>query len=234
MSMPGGRSHDQNGADEFEGELALTGGDDRLPWLESDDELDQPVVDTGRIAAFALLGLLAVVLVAGSVWFFVLRDDTGQSLVADGSLIEAPAEPYRTRPEDPGGQRVAGTGNASFQVAEGHQVDGRIADMPAPPPPEPSAATVGKPTPAPAPSPVPDGSVGVQVGAYASRTAAQAGWVTLYGRLEALQGRSHRIVEGMADSGRIFRLQALAGSVAEAESLCQGIKAAGGDCQVKR
>jgi hypothetical protein len=42
------------------------------------------------------------------------------------------------------------------------------------------------------------------------------------------------VVEGVADSGTIFRLQALAGSVAEAETLCRDIKAQGGDCQVKR
>jgi hypothetical protein len=42
------------------------------------------------------------------------------------------------------------------------------------------------------------------------------------------------VVEGVADSGTIYRLQALAGSVAEAETLCQSLKAAGGDCQVKR
>jgi len=230
MSMPGGRSHDRHGTGEFESELALTGGDDRLPWLESDDELDQPVVDTGRIAAFALVGLLAIVLAGGALWYFVLRDDSGKARIADGSVIEAPAEPYRTRPEDPGGQQVAGTGNASFQVAEGRQVEGQITNIPAPPPPETPAV---QDTP-PAPAPVADGSIGVQVGAYASRAAAQAGWTTLSGRLEPLQGRSHRIVEGMADSGRIFRLQALAGSLSEAEALCQGIKSAGGDCQVKR
>ena len=51
---------------------------------------------------------------------------------------------------------------------------------------------------------------------------------------EALKGRSHRVLQGTADSGTIFRLQAVAGSVAEADALCRGINAAGGDCQVKR
>jgi cell division protein FtsN len=77
-------------------------------------------------------------------------------------------------------------------------------------------------------------AVGVQVGAYSTRSAAEAGWSQLSGRIEALQGRSHRIVQGTADSGTIYRLQAVAGSAAEADTLCRTIKSQGGDCQVKR
>jgi hypothetical protein len=80
---------------------------------------------------------------------------------------------------------------------------------------------------------VPSG-IGVQVGAYSSRAAAEAGWTQLSARITPLQGRSHRVVEGTADSGTIYRLQAMAGSGDEADALCRGIKAAGGDCQVKR
>ena len=76
--------------------------------------------------------------------------------------------------------------------------------------------------------------IGVQVGAYSSREAAETGWTTLSARIEALQGRNHRVVQGTADSGTIFRLQAVAGTVAEAETLCRSIKSQGGDCQVKR
>jgi hypothetical protein len=76
--------------------------------------------------------------------------------------------------------------------------------------------------------------IGVQVGAYSTRAAAEAGWTQLSGRIEPLQGRSHRVVEGTADSGTIYRLQAVAGTVAEADALCRSIKASGGDCQVKR
>jgi hypothetical protein len=83
-------------------------------------------------------------------------------------------------------------------------------------------------------APSPAGVVGVQVGAYSNRAQAEAGWNQLAGRYEALQGRNHRVLEGTADSGTIYRLQALAGTVAEAETLCRSIKAAGGDCQVKR
>jgi hypothetical protein len=233
MTMPGnGRGGagptDPGDAGEFESELALVDGDERLPWLESDDGLDQPGVDTGRVVAFALLGLLAVLLIVGALWLF-LRDKDAGAPVADGSVIEAPDEPYRTRPEDPGGRQVAGTGNTSFEVAEGRQIEGRIADRsPAPATTATGEAKESKIEPATA------GVIGVQVGAYASRQAAEAGWSTLVGRLEPLQGHNHRVVEGIADSGTIYRLQALSGSVEEARTLCENIKSAGGDCQVKR
>jgi len=228
MAMPGGDGRSNlNDGGEFESELTLPVGDDRLPWLESDDDAEAAGVDTGRVVAFAVAGLVAVLLLVGALWFF-LREDTGAAQVADGSIIEAPEEPYRTRPENPGGAQVAGTGNTSFEVAEGRQVDGKIASVEAP------APSIDLDQAEATEAPPPASGVGVQVGAYLSRDAAEAGWSTLSGRLPPLQGRNHRVVEGMADSGRVFRLQAVAGSVAEAQDLCGAIKAAGGDCQVKR
>jgi hypothetical protein len=216
-----------------EQQLTLADSDERLPWLESEDDYDQPGVDTGRVIAFAAVGLLAVTILLGSLYYFT-RGASDAGAVADGSTIEAPDQPYKTRPEDPGGREVEGTGDTSFSVAEGKTVEGRIAGgdpLPAAEP-EPSASETEASSPA-APSATPSG-VGVQVGAYSTRTQAEAGWSQLVGRFEALQGRSHRVLEGVADSGTIYRLQAVTGSVAEAEALCRSLKAAGGDCQVKR
>lgn len=222
-------------ADENE-QLILADPDERLPWLESDDDAADDGVDNSRIVAFALVGLLAVAALVGALWWFT-RDRPDPEMVADGSTIEAPAAPYKERPENPGGAKVDGTGDTSFAVAEGRQVEGRIAaDAPA------AAATPSvdrnqagtAPAAAPATTAPATGGVGVQVGAYSSKEAAEAGWQQLSGRLAPLQGRSHRVLEGTADSGRIFRLQAVAGSVAEAETLCRSLRAAGGDCQVKR
>lgn len=216
------------GTVEFEREFAFADSDERLPWLESDDDdLEQASVDTGRIASFLALALLVVVLIAGTLWFF-LREKP-EALVADGSVIEAPDEPYRTRPENPGGRQVAGTGDTSFEVAEGKRVEGKIVEPAAPSPSIDREQAQGDAAPA-----APSGAIGVQVGAYLSREAAEAGWSTLSARLEPLQGRNHRVVEGMADAGKVFRLQALAGSLAEAQALCATIKSSGGDCQVKR
>lgn len=217
-----------------EEQLTLSGGDERLPWLESDDDFDEPGVDTGRIVAFAGAGLLVVVLLIGALWWF-LRDDSAVKVVADGSTIEAPEQPYKTRPDDGGGRPVAGTGDRSFEVAEGREVEARIAssDVPAPSFDREQAAAAGEDEGGKI-VPVAPSGVGVQVGAYSSREAAEAGWAALIARLAPLEGRSHRVVEGTADSGRIFRLQAVAGSAAEADALCRSLRAAGGDCQVKR
>lgn len=219
---------------EPEAQLSLADADERLPWLESDDEYDQPGVDTGRIVAFAAVGLLAVLLLLGMLYVFT-REPGDADVVADGSTIEAPDTPYKTRPADPGGRRVEGTGDTSFEVAEGQTVEGRIAanDVPAPSI-DREQATAPRATSSPAPAPTPLTGVGVQVGAYSTRAQAEAGWSQLVSRFEALQGRSHRVLEGTADSGPIYRLQAVAGSAAEADTLCRAIKAAGGDCQVKR
>lgn len=239
MAMPGnGRGGasgdlDDDGVIGADAQLSLSGADERLPWLESDDDYEQPGVDTGRIIAFAAVGLLFIVLVLGAIYFFT-RDPSDADVVADGSTIEAPDEPYKSRPDDPGGREVEGTGDTSYEVAEGKQIQGQIAagvpvkDDEDEEPAEPTAA------PLPTTSSAPTGSVGVQVGAYSTRAQAEAGWSQLTGRYEALQGRSHRVLQGTADSGTIFRLQAVAGSAADADTLCRAIKAAGGDCQVKR
>ena len=234
MALPGGEGSadlDGDGAIEADEQLTLADADERLPWLESDEEYEEPGVDTGRIVAFAAVGLLFIALLLGAAYYFT-RDPSDAALVADGSTIEAPDEPYKTRPADPGGRRVEGTGDTSFEVAEGQQVEGRI---------DAGAAVVGTdrvprdaPAATPSASPASVSGVGVQVGAYSTRAQAEAGWNQLVTRFDALQGRSHRVLEGTADSGTIYRLQAVAGSAAEADTLCRAIKAAGGDCQVKR
>jgi hypothetical protein len=232
MAKPGD-SFEDDGI-EVEEQLALADSEERLPWLESEDEDEQPGVDTGRIIAFGAVGLLALVLLLGGLWWFT-GDRTDEALVADGSTIEAPDEPYRSRPDNPGGQQVAGTGDTSFEVGEGKTREGRIAGSGDVPQDVPGPSIDREQAEAPSATSTPAATgVGVQVGAYSSREAAETGWNTLAGRIEALQGRNHRVVQGTADSGTIYRLQAVAGTVAEAETLCRSIKSQGGDCQVKR
>jgi hypothetical protein len=232
IGRDGERGNGLRSIGEAEAELALTDGDERLPWLESDDDDYEPGgVDTGRMVAFAATGLLAILVFLGALWWF-LRHDSGPELVADGSVIEAPDEPYKIRPENPGGRQVEGTGDTSFQVGEGKEIVGRIAGSGVVPSPsidrQQGEASENEPG-----LPVASG-IGVQVGAYSNPQQAEAGWSTLVNRFDSLQGRSHRVVQGVVDSGTVYRLQALAGSVDDAETLCFNLKAQGGDCQVKR
>lgn len=188
----------------------------RPAWLEPDeDDEDSEVAGlaTGRILTVLVGGLVLLAgFAAGAFWLLDAPDDP--AIVADGIIIAAPEGPYKVRPADPGGAKVAGTGDSSFAVAEGEVREGTIAEE-----------VVAAPA---------EGGIGVQIGAFASREEASAAWGRLGVRIPALAGRSHRVVEGSADSGAIFRLQAVAGSLADAAALCTAIRAEGGDCQVKQ
>lgn len=205
--------------------LALA-DEERLPWLESADDEDEDAggFDTARLARFAAFGLALLALVLGGLWLAGRRSDA--PVVAEGGVIKAPAEPYKAVPSDQGGKTFAGTGDVAPGVSEGKATVARLGDGVAPPPP---------PAPAASGSPAPDMSgVGVQVGAYTSHAAAEAGWTRLSGGSEVLKGVKHRIVEGSADIGTVYRLQAVAGDLAAANALCASLKAGGIPCQVKR
>jgi len=213
----------------------------RLPWLEGDDEdYEEERGGLGQGALLVLLGLAAIGLIVGSVFWLTRKRD--EVLVADGGVIAAPKEPYKVRPDNPGGEVVAGTGDTSFAVAEGESRSPRIGGVEAPAPgfdslggkndPKPAPSSSAKAA-APAAGDAPAGGIGVQVGAYASRDQAEAGWATLKAQYSELGAVRHRIVQGQADIGTVYRLQAVPGDLNAARTLCSGMKAAGLSCQVK-
>ena len=219
----------------FEPPPQLDLGDEevRLPWLEGDedDEEDARGSGMGQGLVLVLLGLVAIGVIVGGL-FWAMRDRPDAQLVADGGVIEAPAEPYKTRPDDPGGQVVDGTGDTSFAVAEGQtrspRIDGGSAGA------APGFDGVAAPKPAQSgAAPSASGGVGVQVGAYSSQETAEAGWAALKSQYPALADVSHRVVQGKADIGTVYRLQAVATDRAAARALCVGMKGAGLSCQVK-
>lgn len=201
---------------------------DRVPWLQPpDDGGDDDAVDGGRIVRFALLPLAAIALAGGAVWY-VSHRVTGPG-PADGSLIRAEPGPYKVRPESPGGETFAGTGDSSFAVSEGENRGARLAPAGAAAAPLAPEEAGGATEAAPA-----QHGVGVQVGAYMDAAAAEAGWTALVQRNPALGAFQHRVVEGRADIGRVFRLQAVTANVAAATALCASLTARGQGCQVKR
>lgn len=244
-TRPGGFGSEDNwfdrSGDPAERELALEVPDERLPWLESDEDGEEPVgFDTGRLVGLGLILLVALVVLVGGIWFVANRG-FGTEPAPDGSLIVAPPIPYKERPDDPGGKTFAGTGDTSYAVGAGREVEGRLATATPPPPaatvpvptPTTSASTQPKATPtAAAEAGLPNGTA-VQVGAYSTRADAEAGWRRLTGQTDLLSGVSHRIVSGRADIGTVYRLQAAGGDRAGAQALCAQLKAAGIACQVK-
>lgn len=195
--------------------------DERLPWLESaDDEDEDGEVDSARLVRFVLFGAALLAAIVGTLWYFN-QTAGNQGQVVDGGVIKAPAQPYKEAPKDAGGKTFAGTGDSAFAVSEGKSTTAKLG---------------GAETPVPAATPGADaaGGVGVQVGAYSSQAAAEAGWTRLSSAQAPLKGLNHRIVAGTADIGTVYRLQALAADPAAANALCTALKAANVACQVKR
>ena len=208
---------------EFEAAHPVLGLDEeeRLPWLESDDDDDEDAIDSGRLVRLALIGVGVLVAIVGALWFFSHRDGRDQQ-VADGGVIGAPTEPYKEAPKAAGGKTFAGTGDSASAVSEGKSTAPKLggADTPVAAP----AASAGT---------AEAGGVGVQVGAYSTQAAAEAGWNRLASGHEALKALRHRVLEGSADIGTVYRLQAVAPDLGAANALCAGLKSSGVACQVK-
>lgn len=204
--------------------------EERLPWLESiDDDDDYDGADSGRLVMFLLAGLVVLAALVGGIWWATHRGQD-EELQANGTVIEAPKAPYKEAPKNPGGKTFAGTGDTSFAVSEGQTRTAKLdhgEEVVKP------AADAAKPSASASAAPAPTG-VGVQVGAYTSLSTAEAGWTRLSQQNAGiLSGVKHRVVEGKADIGTVYRLQALAGDAAGANDLCGRLKAAGVACQVK-
>ena len=222
-------------------QLALTGQDERLPWLESpdDDDFAYDRHNTGGLIRLVLVGLVLLGGIVGGIWWLTHRT-TQDAVVADGSLVPAEPGPYKVPPTDPGGKQFAGTGDQAYVVLDGQSSAPQLAGSeaaPVPPPatpaPQPAASSSAKPSATASAEPAPRG-VGVQVGAYSSKAAAEAGWTKLVAQSNgALSGVSHRVIAGTADIGTVYRLQAVAGDAAGANALCGRLKASGIACQVK-
>lgn len=226
----GGDSSD----DPDEAGLGLT-GDESLPWLDSDEyDPDEGAVDTSRIITLAAILIVVLIAAIGGVWWFSNRA-SGEEIVADGSTIAAPSQPFKERPEDAGGKEFAGTGNVAPGVGEGIASEGEL-------------AAANRPQSLPdadaAPRPVistlsssdegDDSQIAVQVGAYGSRATAEAGWATLRRQTTLLNGVSYRVVKGQADIGTVYRLQALRDDLPSARTLCSSLREDGIACNVKQ
>jgi hypothetical protein len=216
--------------------LAL-GDEERLPWLESADDVDyeQPASNSGRMIAFAVMALLLLAAIVGGIYWLSHRG--GTQIAADGSMIEPDKEPYKIAPQDPGGKTFQGTGDSSFKVSEGEKPGANLGGGAAAPAAKPGAATPPKAPVTAATGPITGpvtGGVGVQVGAFGSSASAEAAWGKLVVQHQALKGMTHRAVEGKADIGTVFRLQAIAADLGAATALCNKLQAEGLKCQVKR
>lgn len=191
--------------------LGLDADDDRLPWLESVDDVPSNDGNGAKVFGFVLLGLVGLSIVLAAIYWL---GGSGGAPEGDGSLIAAPEGDYKVRPKDSQEQKVEGTGDASFAVSQGEQPTGQLADAAGAPP--------------------PPGSALVQLGAYTDEAGALSGWQTLSQRHDVLSGLNRRIVQATVDGGTVFRLSAVLESPASANRVCDQLKKAGQNCLVVR
>lgn len=106
-----------------EQELSL-GDEDRLPWLEAvESEEEEPKVDTGKIFGFVVAALLALGIVVGGIWWLRSQEQTPEG---DGKLIAAQEGNYKVKPDETGGMKVEGQGDAAFAASEGADANGKL------------------------------------------------------------------------------------------------------------
>jgi cell division septation protein DedD len=99
---------------------------DRLPWLEAvDEDDDSGSPSAGKLIAFVVIGLLAIGLIVGGLFWMGNRGGDAPT-VEGGELIAAPAEDYKVKPEEPGGMKVEGKGDTAFAASAGEAPKGTL------------------------------------------------------------------------------------------------------------
>ena len=106
-----------------EQELSL-GSEDRLPWLEAvESEEPEPGIDTGKIVGFVVAALIALGVIVGGIWWLRSQEQTPEG---DGRLIAAAEGDYKVKPDETGGMKVEGQGDAAFAASEGADANGKL------------------------------------------------------------------------------------------------------------
>ncbi|WP_375402925.1 SPOR domain-containing protein [uncultured Sphingomonas sp.] len=232
--------------------------EDRLPWLETVEPDEPPRSNTGRTVALALLGVgLLVAIVLG-----LAQWQRGPSASGDSTLIAAQEGDYKVRPDDPGGLKVEGEGDAAIATSAGEGAGNGAVDLKAVP--EVPALTTRDPRRTPNPSPtvgrstvaqvpasggrlvaaVPIGSprgaipgaVGggalVQLGAFPSEGAANGAWGNFAKRFGYLAALGKSVEAAEVDGRTVYRLRVNAGSAGQAANICGRLRVAGEGCFV--
>jgi hypothetical protein len=232
--------------------------EDRLPWLET-VEPDEPEPRSNAARNIAMT-LLALGLIAAIV-FGIVQWQRSQA-EGDGTLIAAQEGDYKVRPDDPGGLKVEGEGDAAVATSAGAKAGSGSVDLRQ----VPEAPVAGAARPKAQPSPaaaagrnavaqVPasggrlvaaqpigpsrvnvPGMVGggslVQLGAYPSDAAANAAWGTFAKRFGYLAPLGKSVQQAEVNGRTVHRLRVNAGSAGQAADICGRLRVAGESCFV--
>lgn len=198
---------------------------DRLPWLETADGYEY---DDGaspmKVLGLVLGGLALLAAIVGGIYWMQRNQEGAQG--GNGELIAAQEGDYKVRPEEAGGKKFEGEGDAAFEASDGKKTPATIGPKPA------AETPPAKVTPA-ANAPEPKGAAYVQLGAFGDSSKADVAWGQLSKRFGFLSGVNRKIAEGTGEGGRkVYRLQAIASDPAAAQQLCAKLKAAGEGCLI--
>ena len=113
-------AEDKN-ADQGDAGLGLD-NDDRLPWLEAADGVEEDgEVSPARLLVMVLGGLLLIGAVLGGLWWVQNGGARGK-----GELIAAQDGNYKVAPKNDGAKTFEGEGDASFSASEGAEPAGKV------------------------------------------------------------------------------------------------------------
>ena len=226
---------------------------DRLPWLETAADEDEGA-PLGRVVGMVLVGLVVLAAVLGGVYWFKHRAPGP----GNGDLIAAQEGDYKVKPDDPGGMKVAGEGDAAV-AASGGAAGGNgsiaVSSLPEAPVagtrampdakggPGSSTATAtvsgpgGKLTAPPPGRPVTvsgggGGGALVQLGSFPTESGANTAWAQASKRFGYLAGLGKSIEKAEVNGRTFYRLKVNAGSAGAAQDLCGKLKVAGEACIV--
>ena len=228
--------------------------EDRLPWLETVEPDEKEGLPVGRVLAFVIGGLAILAAIIFAV--YKLQNTTGP----DGQLIAAQEGDYKVKPDEPGGLKVKGEGDAAIATSAGKSgngsidlnavsekpVDGKRVQANATPkdnagrnavsqvPASSGKLVAAAPVTAKRGTMVGASTGGslVQLGAFPSEAAANAAWTSFSKRFGYLASLG-KSVESVAIGGRtLYRLRVNAGSANQAADICGRLRVAGETCFV--
>jgi len=218
--------------------------DDRLPWLEAVDEEDtNDGPSAAKLIAFVVIGLVAIGLIVGGLFWMGNRDGAGTGADADETLIAAPEGDYKVKPDDPGGMKVDDRDQTALAASQGAEPKGKInvnavpetpvtaqpkAAQPTPAPTPTQVAAAPKPAPTPAATPAAGGAT-IQLGAFDSAATANSAWKALSGRFKYLAPLSQSVMTAEVKGKTYYRLRA---SGPDARDICRRLEVAGESCIV--
>lgn len=113
--------------------------EERLPWLEPIEDMEESDSSIGRLIGLVLTGLVGIGVVVGGLWWW--QNNGGRPR---GELIAAPEGDYRLPPPaEP--KRFDGDGNVAVAAAEGVETPGQVDPNQLPEAPVPPAVAGGQP-----------------------------------------------------------------------------------------